>query len=142
MEKQNTGNISIPIEGMTCAACAQRIEKAIRKLDGIESVSVNFAAEKASVAYDPQKIRAQAVREAIEKAGYKALEVSRNSAADEDKKRKDKEISTLWIKFIVAAAFGLPLLYVCMAPMFAFANRRSQGALTPAPIRCASPCFS
>ncbi|GHU74248.1 copper-translocating P-type ATPase [Clostridia bacterium] len=117
VEKTDSTNITIPIGGMTCAACAQRIEKTIKKLDGVASVSVNFATEKATVAYEPQKVRVSAIKEAIEKAGYKALEVSKTDAADEDRARKQREINVLWTKFIVAAVFSLPLLYIAMVPM-------------------------
>lgn len=116
IEKKNN-EVTIPISGMTCAACAQRIEKAIKKIDGIETVSVNFATEKASVSYDGTKTRISAIKQVIEKAGYKPLEVSKEAAVDEDRIRKQKEIKTLWIKFIVATAFGLPLLYIAMVPM-------------------------
>jgi Cu+-exporting ATPase len=117
VEKTDSTNITIPIGGMTCAACAQRIEKAIKKLDGVTSVSVNFATEKATVAYQPQKVRVSVIKEAIEKAGYKALEVSKTDAGDEDRARKQREIKVLWTKFIVAAVFSLPLLYIAMVPM-------------------------
>ena len=117
VEKSDTANVTIPIGGMTCAACAQRIEKAIKKLDGVTSVTVNFATEKAAVAYEPQKVRVSLVRGAIEKAGYKALEVVGMDAVDEDRARKQKEIKTLWTKFVVSAVFSLPLLYIAMVPM-------------------------
>ena len=117
VEKTDSQNVTIPIGGMTCAACAQRVEKAIKKLEGVESVSVNFATEKATVAYHPQTVRLSAIKEAIEKAGYKALEMNKADAADEDRARKQKEIRTLWTKFIVSAVFSLPLLYIAMVPM-------------------------
>jgi Cu+-exporting ATPase len=117
VEKTDSKNITIPIGGMTCASCAQRIEKAIKKLDGVTTVSVNFATEKATIAYEPQKVRLSAIKEAIEKAGYKALEVSKTEAADEDKARKQHEIKVLWTKFIVSAVFSIPLLYIAMVPM-------------------------
>lgn len=113
--KRNT--VTIPIGGMTCAACAQRIEKAIGKLDGILKVSVNLATEKATVEYKPQAIRLSAIKQCIEKTGYKALDIEKNNNVDEDKLRKQKEIRTLWTKFIIAATFGVPLLYFAMAPM-------------------------
>ncbi|MDX9872454.1 MAG: heavy metal translocating P-type ATPase [Clostridia bacterium] len=117
VEKTDTANITVPIGGMTCAACAQRLEKAIGKLPGVTAVTINFATEKATIAYNPQQLRASAIRETIEKAGYTALEVSKTDAADEDRARKQKEINTLWKKFIVSAVFAAPLLYIAMAPM-------------------------
>jgi len=111
---ENIKNITVAIGGMTCAACVQRVEKAIKKLDGVETVSVNLATEKAAIRYDPQKIRMSSIRETIEKAGYKVIE---KKNAGEDKIRKQKEIKILWIKFIISAFFSLPLLYIAMAPM-------------------------
>jgi Cu+-exporting ATPase len=130
---ENTGssNVTIPIGGMTCAACAQRIEKALRKLPGVASASVNFATEKATVNYDPQQVRVSAIREAIEKAGYKALAVSKTDTADEDRARKQKEIRTMWTKFIVAAVFSLPLLYIAMVPMIKIVQLPFPKALDP-----------
>lgn len=116
-EKTDSRNTAIPIGGMSCAACAQRVEKTIRKLSGVESVSVNFATEKATVTYHPQQVRLSSIREAIEKVGYKALEGNRTDDADEDSVRKQREIKTLRTKFIVSAAFSLPLLYIAMVPM-------------------------
>jgi Cu+-exporting ATPase len=107
---------TLTVGGMTCAACSARVERALRKLVGIESATVNLATEKAMVAYDPRALRLSAIKEAIVKAGYHIIEVSKN-AVDEDKLRKEKEIKILKIKFIVAAGLGLPLLYIAMAPM-------------------------
>ena len=113
-------NHVLNIRGMTCAACAQRVEKTIKKLDGVTSVSVNFAAEQAAVTYTPGAVRLSAIREAIEKAGYKALEAGKANPAGEDRVRRQKEIKTLWVKFIVSAIFTFPLLYISMAPMIPF----------------------
>ncbi|MDR0451754.1 MAG: heavy metal translocating P-type ATPase, partial [Treponema sp.] len=123
--------LSIPIGGMTCAACAARVEKAIRRLNGVESVSVNLATEKAAVSYDPQALRLSAIREVIEKAGYRALSFSGKEAVDEDRLRKERDIRILKTKFIIAASFALPLLYIAMAPMIAWVRLPFPGALSP-----------
>jgi Cu+-exporting ATPase len=121
-EKTAHSSVSLPIGGMSCAACARRIEKALGKAEGIRSVSVNFATEKATILYDPQAIRVSAMKEIIHKAGYTALEAVPSGAADEDRRRKQKEIRTLWTKFTVAAVFALPLLYIAMVPMLVVYN--------------------
>ncbi|MDR0319943.1 MAG: heavy metal translocating P-type ATPase, partial [Treponema sp.] len=115
-EKPKCPTITIPIGGMHCAACSARVEKALNKLEGVQSASVNLATEKATVIYDPHTLRLSAIKSAITNAGFQPLEVSKDSA-DEDKLRKEKEIKTLKIKFIVAASLGLPLLYIAMAHM-------------------------
>ncbi|MEF3306038.1 heavy metal translocating P-type ATPase [Paenibacillus sp. GYB003] len=65
-----TKQTTLQITGMTCAACANRIEKGLSKLDGVTSANVNFALEKASVSYDPHKIDAARLEQTIEKLGY------------------------------------------------------------------------
>jgi Cu+-exporting ATPase len=119
---------SLSIGGMTCAACSARVERALRKLQGIESAVVNLATEKATVAFDTKILRLSAIKEAIVNAGYQVIENSKN-AVDEDKIRKEREIKILQIKFIVAASLGLPLLYFAMAPMIP-ANLPFPKALT------------
>ena len=108
-------SISIPIGGMTCAACAKRIEKVVLKLEGVETASVNFATEKAVVSYNSQKVKLPIIRKTIEKIGYRVLE--NKNIAEEDKIRKQSEIKTLRVKLIISAAFSLPLLYIAMVPM-------------------------
>ncbi|MDR1825810.1 MAG: heavy metal translocating P-type ATPase [Bifidobacteriaceae bacterium] len=110
-------SVTIPIGGMTCAACVRRVEKAVGRLEGVASVSVNLATEKATVDYDPQTIRLPQIKQAIEKAGYQALDDQAPDAAEQDRERRRRAIRTLWLKFAVAAAFTLPLLYVAMVPM-------------------------
>ncbi|MDR0513966.1 MAG: heavy metal translocating P-type ATPase, partial [Coriobacteriaceae bacterium] len=112
-----TSTVSIPIGGMSCAACAQRIQKTLLRLDGVTSASVNFATEKASVGYEPHTVRLSAIKGAIEKAGFTVLELDKADAAEEDRLRKRKEVRTLWTKLVASAVFSLPLLYVAMAPM-------------------------
>ncbi len=123
-------SVTIPIGGMTCAACAQRVEKAIAKLEGVAKVSVNLATEKASVEYDPHTIKLALIKDCIVKTGYQALEIDKNTI-DEDKLRKEKEIKTLWTKFIIATVFGIPLLYFAMAPMVSWWPFPIPEALSP-----------
>jgi len=117
LEEKNTKEINMPVEGMTCAACAKSIERAVGKLPGVETVSVNFATEKANVRYNPTDLRMSEIKQAIAKAGYRALEIENKDRVDGDKLRKQREIRTLWTKFIVSAVFAVPLLYIAMGAM-------------------------
>ena len=117
IEEPSKNDITLPIGGMTCAACASRIEKSLNKAEGVLSASVNFATEKATITYDPQTINRTQIRQILEKLGYKPLSIEKKGEVDEDKQRKEKEIRVLWTKFRVAAFFGLPLLYLAMGPM-------------------------
>jgi len=64
----------IQIGGMTCASCAQAVEQALRKTEGILEASVNIATEKAMITYDPQIVSFQKITKVINDTGYKALE--------------------------------------------------------------------
>jgi Cu+-exporting ATPase len=61
---------TLPITGMTCANCAANIERAVKKLEGVDDASVNFAAENVAVSFDPHRLRLQEVVEKITKSGY------------------------------------------------------------------------
>jgi P-type Cu+ transporter len=108
---------TLKIEGMTCAACAKAVERATRKLDGVIESNVNYATEKLNISYEPSKVRVSEIKKAVEKSGYKALE-EENTTVDTDKERKEKEIRTLWRKFIIATIFSVPLLIITMGHMF------------------------
>lgn len=67
---------SLQITGMTCAACANRIEKGLSKVDGVEEANVNFALERATVTYDPKKVDIAQMEQNIQKLGYGTLKES------------------------------------------------------------------
>jgi Cu+-exporting ATPase len=109
--------IELGLEGMTCAACAARIEKALRRIPGVEA-SVNFATESASAtlaaAVEPGQLLA-----AVERAGYHAV-LRRDAAAERaaDRARKAAAYAELRRETWIAAALTLPLL-AQMIPMLA-----------------------
>ena len=72
---QHTQETALALEGMTCAACARRIERGLQKVEGVELAAVNLATERGMVTYDPQKADVAALIAAVEKAGYGAREL-------------------------------------------------------------------
>jgi P-type Cu+ transporter len=62
--------VALPVTGMSCAACARRVEKTLSGTEGVSSASVNLAVEKATVAYDPDATKPEALMRAVEDAGY------------------------------------------------------------------------
>jgi len=66
----NSQTITLPLSGMTCVNCAMNIERSVKKLQGVNESSVNFAAEQASVSFDPGQLTIQDLVGGIEKAGY------------------------------------------------------------------------
>ncbi|MEC3607629.1 heavy metal translocating P-type ATPase [Bacillus glycinifermentans] len=102
------------ISGMTCAACANRIEKRLEKLPGVESAPVNFALETVSVAYLPGAVTVDDMKEAIEKLGYK-LELKEDQSADGALEQRKKEIQQQTGKFIFSAILSFPLLWAMVS---------------------------
>ncbi len=119
------------VGGMTCASCAARVEKALKKVLGVESASVNFANERATIVFDSGIARLKDLRSAVEQAGYQPMDISRTGAVEEDRARKEKEIKTLWTRFTVAAVFAVPLLYIAMAPMIPWLRLPFPASLNP-----------
>lgn len=111
----------VPIGGMTCAACSARIEKVLNKTPGVKRASVNLATEKAAVEYDPREIQLSAIRQQIEKLGYKALDTEKEGLENSERSlRKDRETHNLRLRFIISAIFAVPLLYLSMGSMLHF----------------------
>ncbi|SFI61967.1 heavy metal translocating P-type ATPase [Thermoflavimicrobium dichotomicum] len=68
-----TKQISIQIAGMTCAACANRIEKALSRMDGVMEANVNFALERANVSYDPERVDLTEIEKKVEALGFQTI---------------------------------------------------------------------
>src|SRR5258706_4659696 len=65
-----TKNITLPVTGMTCASCASRIERGLKKVGGVESAQVNLASEQATITFDPQQVQPHDLVAAVERTGY------------------------------------------------------------------------
>lgn len=106
------------ITGMTCAACATRIEKGLNKMDGVSKANVNLALENATVEYDPSEASPIDIIQRVEKLGYGAI------IKDDNKESVDfrqKEIQKQKRKFIFAVILSFPLLWA-MVSHFSFTS--------------------
>ena len=115
--------IELEIGGMTCASCANRIERKLNKLDGI-SASVNYATEKARVmapeGYDPQQLVTT-----VEKAGYTAalpVPPKERSESEDEEESEDPELRSLRQRLIGAALLTIPVIVLSMVPALQFTN--------------------
>lgn len=108
------------IEGMTCASCAQTIEKAVGKLSGVDKASVNLATEKMQVSYNPSAISVSDVTGAVSNSGYAAVlettDTQDNSRA-EKREKKEKRMKQLSNRFGISIIFTIPVLIISMGPM-------------------------
>jgi P-type Cu+ transporter len=108
--------LELPIEGMTCASCAMRIEKRLNKLDGVEA-TVNYATENAAVDFDPLRVSPDDLIDAVEAAGYHAT-----LAAVEPDAIEDDPTAPLRWRLIVSALVSLPVLLLAMIEPLQFDN--------------------
>ena len=101
------------VTGMSCASCANAVEKALNKNNDINA-SVNFATEKLNIEYDEEKYNFDKIREIVESAGYGLVE-----DMIEDKKMElyQEKIKSLKNRLILAIIFVVPLLYISMGYM-------------------------
>ncbi|NIM17919.1 MAG: heavy metal translocating P-type ATPase [Candidatus Aminicenantes bacterium] len=110
------------LTGMTCASCANRIEKTLQNLPGVEYASVNFAAEKAYIDFDPTMTDTPAMIKAVEDAGYHAEVVDADSeSVDREKEVRQKEIKKLKITFIISVLLSFPLFMAMVTALFKIA---------------------
>ena len=111
--------IDLPVTGMTCAACAARIERSLAKAEGVEEASVNLATERAMVRFDPALTGVDRIVETIRSAGYDAIvpvpDASPAATDDEHATRRREEYEKLRLKFVIAAALALPVLIIAMS---------------------------
>lgn len=116
--QSNTQQRTFDIEGMTCASCAQTIEKATKQLNGVMEAAVNLATEKLTVTFDPTVLNVSSIMQAVADAGYQATELLAETAMiDNDQQKKQKHLKEMWQRFWMSAVFTVPLLYIAMGHM-------------------------
>lgn len=107
------------VSGMTCAACANRVEKRLNKLDGVNKATVNFTLESATVDFNPDEVNVNEMKSAITKLGYK-LEVKPDDQ-DASTDHRLQEIERQKKKFIISFILSFPLLWA-MVSHFSFTS--------------------
>ncbi len=117
--------LELPIEGMTCASCANRVERGLNELEGVRA-TVNYATEKASVELGPGAVDPAELVAAVEAAGYRA-ELAEPAAAAADGPQADAAepedpSAALRRRLLISAALTLPVLLLSMIPALQFRN--------------------
>ena len=119
------GEAVLPIEGMTCASCVNRIERFVRKVDGVSAVNVNLATEKASVSFDPAAVSIDDLKGAVRAAGYEVREdapvaargTSVETAVDAHAAAREREIADLRRKSLVSVGVGVAMMALMYLPL-------------------------
>src|SRR5258706_14545633 len=94
-----------PIKGMHCASCVRVIERAVKKVDGVENCNVNLATEQAIVTYDKTKVTKEHIASAVKNVGYRALVDEEIKSDEELKREKQKKLNMLRNKVIFSLFF-------------------------------------
>ena len=102
--------IILSIEGMTCSACSNGLEKYLNKQDGIKEASVNLVMANASIIYDEKKLNIENLNEFVKKAGFKSLGEFKEIKTEKKSKREK-------IKFIIFTILAIIFMYIAMGHM-------------------------
>lgn len=106
--------VELSLQGMTCAACAARIEKQLNELDGVEA-AVNYATETATVVF-AAKVSSSELISAVEAIGY-AADIRTAESLDES---LDDKLARLWVRLIVCVALSIPVVLISMISALQF----------------------
>ncbi len=113
----SAGRVGLSLSGMHCTSCAAVIERALNKTQGVRQASVNFAAEKAYVDYDPVTVSPEDLVEAVRKAGYRAAVVGERES-EQESDRREREIRSYRNRFLFSLVLSLPMLYFMLLDFF------------------------
>jgi len=115
MMSEASAHVELPVTGMTCASCAARIERRLNRLEGV-SAAVNYATERATVDYDPDRVNAEDLVAAVRAAGYDAALPSAASETGPE----DPALATLRCRLIGSALLSVPVVALAMVPALQF----------------------
>lgn len=106
----------LDITGMTCAACSNRIEKVLNKMDGVQNATVNLTTEQALIEFYPSTTNTDQLIQRIHKLGYDAKPITNNNL--EKSSRKEQELKLKRTKLMISAILSAPLLLVMLIHVF------------------------
>ena len=132
VDESRPERLELPVEGMTCASCADRIERKLNKVEGVQA-TVNYATERAAVSIDLSKASTEDLLGAVEAAGYSAKLPDAGSGEPSAEENADRHVRELRKRLIGAALLSLPVLLLSMIPalQFEFWQWLSLNLITP-----------
>ncbi len=112
------------VTGMSCSACAARVERVVGRIDGVQSVVVNLLKNSMTVDYDESKAGLDQVEQAVVDAGFGVSQKDTNKAASTLQKdeSEDEELKSMKFRLWVSFIFCIPLMYIAMASMMGLPN--------------------
>jgi Cu2+-exporting ATPase len=122
------------VEGMSCSACVASVESTLQHLAGVDNATVNYANHTIQVAYAPDQLNEQALKKAVQAAGYDLLIASADagSTADQLAAQQQKHLRQTKQRLVIAASLTIPLMVVAMGfPNMPYANFIMLGLTLP-----------
>ncbi len=120
-------HVDLPISGMSCAACAARVERSLSGVDGVVAATVNYATERAAVDFDPGLVEPRRLVASVEAAGYGASLPGEAAPAGDAARR-------LRLRLAVSTALFLPVVAMAMVPSFQFDGWRWVSLVLATPV--------
>lgn len=113
LSKENIETISLPVLGMTCAACAVSVESMVKSLFGVNNAEVNYATQTVKVAYDPATVQPNKFREAVQSIGYDlVLDMERGKEVQEEAQKN--QYKTLKTRIVATSILTIPIVILGM----------------------------
>jgi len=124
-----TETVELPLLGMTCANCAATIQRRLNKVEGVLNAEVNYANERATVAFVPGVTSYSDLVAAVRKAGYDVVETTgAGETADAEAAAREAEVKHQWTRLIVGVVFSLPLFVLSMSRDFGLVGAWAHAA--------------
>jgi P-type Cu+ transporter len=127
--------LTLPVEGMHCAACAAAVERSLSGTEGVLDASVSYGTHEARIRIDPERVDLSVLVEAVEKAGYRvapeALDEDGDVGAREERRdaERDEEARTLFRKFKMGAVLSVPILLLGHHELVPFLRELDHGTV-------------
>ncbi|NOZ64424.1 MAG: copper-translocating P-type ATPase [Caldiserica bacterium] len=109
--------ISLPVKGMTCASCANKVEVALKKVEGVLSASVNLATEKASITYIPGVTTINNLQQAVANVGYELVEEKPGEGKEKEEEEEERKMRIARFRMWAAWGFTVPIIIWMFAEM-------------------------
>ncbi len=132
MSTDTDQQVELALTGMTCASCANRIERKLNKLDGV-TATVNYATEKAKVTY-ADSVSTDDLVAAVEAAGYGAALPKPPAAAGREPAPETDPVAALRDRLLISAVLSVPVIAMAMAPALQFTNWQWLSLTLAAPV--------
>jgi Cu+-exporting ATPase len=115
--------ITVPVRGMSCASCVEKVQTALRNVPGVVKADVNFATEKATVEYVPGQVTTRDLAKAVHDAGYELVEVQEGTdPVEQERQAREAELRRLKQKFIIGLCFVVPIFLLANLPMIGLSH--------------------